>query len=301
LLFKIKIKKSSISNHHSLPLLLMKELSINAPNGLQLFARLWPVEPPKAVVVLVHGHGEHSGRYQWVAEQMNLQGYAVLAMDQQGHGLNSGERGVARMSGLIDDIGLWIAEAVKRYADTPVFLYGHSMGGQVALNYMFDEGRDHSMIKGFILTGPWFELTFPPKKFLMTVIKIGRQIFPDYKEHTGLNAAFISRDNDVVKAYQDDKLVHDYISLDLFSNLFNRGISYRNEVFVLPSPCLIMHGGDDRLTSSNASAAFAAAAQGDITYKIWPKLYHEIHQEPEKVQVLEYAFKWMEQKLKPIK
>ena len=137
----------------------MEELNWKNQEGISLFACHWPVDKPKAVISMVHGLGEHIGRYDHVARWFNQNQVAVVGHDHQGFGKSGGRRGhVSRLDSVLDDIDLALAEARNRYPDVPQFLYGHSLGGNLILNYTL---RRKPVLTGVIATGPWIRLAFP--------------------------------------------------------------------------------------------------------------------------------------------
>ena len=141
--------------------MLHSEFTWQAEDGLQLFAQDWrPESEPHAVVCLVHGIGEHSGRYEHLATFLNQAGYALSAFDLRGHGKSQGQRGHAKTYGvLLDDISRFLAENVKRFPNLSFFLYGHSFGGALVLNYVL---RCHPQITGVIATGASLRTAFKP-------------------------------------------------------------------------------------------------------------------------------------------
>ncbi|MCC7466462.1 MAG: alpha/beta fold hydrolase, partial [Saprospiraceae bacterium] len=136
----------------------MHKLFWTNAQGLQLFAAHWPVSSPRAVIALVHGQGEHIARYDQMARWYNQHEIAVLGFDQQGYGRSEGKRGHApSLDALLDDIGLLLEKTREQYPDLPLFLYGHSMGGGLCLNYTTRRDPD---LTGLIATGPWIRLAF---------------------------------------------------------------------------------------------------------------------------------------------
>jgi alpha-beta hydrolase superfamily lysophospholipase len=259
---------------------------LTAKDGLQLFSRTWLAEKPKAVIALIHGFGEHSGRYAHVADFFNKNGYSVFALDNRGHGKSEGKRGHAPTYGsYLDDIEVFLNYVTTQSAGQPIFLYGHSMGGNLVLNYVL---RRKPTLKGIITTGPWIQLAFAPKPILITIGKLMRSIIPSFSQDSGLNQMHISKDPAVVEAYKNDPLVHGKITASASLSLLEAG-DYLNEYAgEMPIPALIMHGDEDLLTSQPASEAFAKRVSGPITYKKWEGMYHEIHNEPKQLEVFNY-------------
>ncbi|MDO8366884.1 MAG: lysophospholipase [Saprospiraceae bacterium] len=268
---------------------------INA-EGLQLYAANWSVNNPRAVIALVHGQGEHIGRYDFVARWFNEHGIALIGYDQQGYGRSQGKRGHAiNLDVLLNDIGLLLEKTCHMYPNLPVFLLGQSMGGGLVLNYVT---RRKPELAGLIALAPWIRLAFEAPALKIVAGKILKRFMPTLTLPTGLAAHFLSHEEAVVKAYKSDPLVHDKLSaaagialleaakwLDLWAGEFN-------------IPVLLQHGGDDKITSADATRRFFERAKGDVTHREWAGLYHEIHNEKEKEEVHEYTLKWIESKIK---
>lgn len=266
--------------------------TLTAKDGLSLFSRIWATPDSKAVIALIHGFGEHSGRYTHVANFFNKNGYAVFALDNRGHGQSGGKRGHApTYDSYMDDIEVFLNYVTTQSADKPVFLYGHSMGGNLALNYLI---RRQPTLKGVIVTGPWVQLAFEPKPILVTIGKLMRSIFPSFSQDSGLNQTHISKDTAVVEAYKNDPLVHGKITASASLSLLEAGEFLNNYAGEMLISTLIMHGDEDLLTSQPASEAFAKRVSGPVTYKKWEGMYHEIHNEPQQLEVFNYTLGWLE-------
>lgn len=273
----------------------MNALNWKNSQGIELYAAHWPVANPIAVIALAHGQGEHIGRYQHVAEWYNAHGVAVVGFDHQGYGRSGGPRGhVKDLDAFLDDIGLLLEKTAELYPDKPLFLYGHSMGGNLVLNYAL---RRKPELKGLIATSPWIQLAFEAPAIKVLVGKLMRKFMPTLTLPTNLAAHFISQDKAVVEAYKNDPLVHDKISAAAGIALMDAADwldSYKGEV---PMPLLLLHGTGDKIISPVATKAFAERVKGDVTHQEWDGLYHELHNENEKAEVFEYTFNWMKQHL----
>jgi alpha-beta hydrolase superfamily lysophospholipase len=265
-------------------------------DNLTLKMRHWSLPNPRAIVCLVHGFGEHSGRYAHVGQFFNEQNISLVAFDIRGHGESEGKRGHSpSYDAYLDDIQLFIDTVKKEYGDLPLFIYGHSMGGGLVLSYMIR--RSPSNIKGIIASGPWIRLAFEPKPILITLGKLMRSIYPTFTQNSGLVREHLSRDPSVVEANRNDKLVCLEITASAGMGL-TEGAAFLNEFEGdFPVPALIMHGGDDKITSQPASEAFSKRAKGNITYRKWEDMYHEIHNEPEKLMVLNHALAWLNDRI----
>jgi alpha-beta hydrolase superfamily lysophospholipase len=274
-----------------------REWGWKSADGLEMFAQSWePDETPRAVVCLVHGLGEHSGRYAHVGKAFVEAGFVLTGFDVRGHGESGGPRGhTPSYDALMDDIDLFIHLVADRYPGLPRFLYGHSMGGNFVINFAL---RCRPELVGVIATGPWLKLAFQPASSKVALGKIMNNILPRFSQASGLDTWALSHDPEVVNAYENDPLVHDKISARLFLNVFESGLWALDHAAEIPLPLLLMHGGADRITSLEASRQFAASAGDKVTLRIWDGLYHEIHNEPEQGEVFTFMIDWMNTQLK---
>jgi len=272
------------------------EFTQQAPDGVQFYFQSWqPETPPKAVVCLVHGLGEHSGRYAYVAETLAKAGYATLAIDLRGHGQSGGPRGhVPSSEAFLEDIDCLLAEAERRFPDKPRFLYGHSLGGALVLFYTL---RRKPHLAGVVSTSPGFHSPVIEQKLKVAFAKTMAPLLPTMTLPSGLNTNLLSHDPDVIQAYRKDPLVHDRASLAM-ANSTIRAIEWTMEhATEFNTPLLLIHGTADRLTYPSGSQEFAARASGNCTLRLWGGLYHETHNEPEKDQVLAEIIHWLDDQL----
>jgi len=275
----------------------MFESGWEGKDGIKFYMRGWePDKKPKAVVCLVHGLGEHAGRYAHVGEAFAKAGYALVGFDERGHGKSGGARGhTPTYDAMMDDIEALLAQAAARYPKLPMFLYGHSMGGNQVINFAL---RRKPALKGVIATGPWLKIAFEPPALQMTLGRTMNKIAPGFTQKSGLETASLSRDRKIVDAYNNDPLVHDKISARLFVSMYDAGLWAFDHAAEFPLPLLLMHGSGDRITSAEASREFAERAGKKATWHAWDGLYHEIHNEPEKAKVLETMVEWMDGQLR---
>jgi alpha-beta hydrolase superfamily lysophospholipase len=262
--------------------------------GLQLRYRSWHVDEPVAVIALMHGQGEHIGRYDHVAAYFNERKVAVYGFDHQGHGKSDGKRGhTPNLQVLLDDIAAHVIDVREQWPQTPLFVYAHSMGGMLSLNTALHGMLDGADVRGLIATGPWIRLAFeaPPIKVLAG--KLLRHVVPSLSLPTGLAAHFVSSDPEEVRKYQQDPLVHGVVSASAGISLMEGASFLDTFTGEVPFPMLIMHGTDDKLTSQPASEAFSERLTGDVTYRAWEGLYHELHNEPDQDAVLKVIWEWM--------
>ena len=272
------------------------ENQVKAKDGTNIFIREWlPEGEIKAVVCLVHGFGEHSNRYTSVAEAFTLENIAILAYDLRGHGLSGGKRGhTPTYEHLMEDISLILAEAKSIHKDLPIILYGHSMGGNLVLNYVL---RYNPSIKAVIVTSPWLGLAFSPSKILLFLVKIMSKLSPSLSISNKLDINYLSHDLKNNSDYKDDPLVHSFISTGLFTAIESSGAWAVANSSKFNKELLLMQGSEDHITSLIATREFAKNVKSNITFKIWDGMYHEIHNELDKKKVVAYMLSWIKERL----
>ena len=275
------------------------EATWKSKDGIDFFVRGWePVAPPKAVVALVHGHGEHTGRYQHVAQAMTEVGYAFIGFDLRGHGRSGGIRGhFPSLDHAMGDIKDFFVFLTMRYPSLPQFLYGHSLGGLLVLTYAL---QSKSGLKGVIASAAGLRSEVHDQKLKVSLAKVMGSIAPTVLIPSGLDDTLLSHDPEVIRAYKADPLVHDRMSL-AFGKAGLRATDYAWEhAAAFSVPLLIMHGTDDRNTYAHGSADFAMLASRsnpDVTLKLWEGMYHELHNELEQAQILHFMIDWLDRHL----
>ncbi len=276
--------------------MITEEFNWKTTDGLTLQACNWQPEADlRGVVCLVHGLGEHLGRYRQVAAYFTNAGIGVLSFDLRGHGKSQGKQGyIPSYDILLDDVQRLLTEAGTRYPAKPIFLYGHSLGGNLVINYALR--RKPSLI-GVISTSPFLHPGFNPPASKLALGKIMYSVWPGFTMPNGLELQALSKDPRVVDAYINDRLVHNHLSARLGLDMLKSGEWAMNHAAELSVPLLLMHGDADRLTSASASREFARGAGEKCTLKIWDGGYHELHNEPEQREVLGYMLNWMEARL----
>lgn len=262
--------------------------------GETFFAQGWNPAQTKGVVCIVHGFNEHSTRYAHVAEWLCNAGYAVLTYDEFGHGKTTGKRGhVPSYDAFLDSVKIILDEAETRFPGVKKYLWGHSMGGNIATNYIL---RRQPSLAGAIATGPLFKLGFEPPAFKVFLAKMMVNIYPAFTEKAELDSQGISRDKEEVRKYNADPFNHGKITAGTFLGFFEAGKWALAHATDLKIPMLVMHGTADRLTSPEGSKEFAESVPGNlVTLKLWDGFYHELHNEPEpdRSEVLTYITNWL--------
>ena len=271
---------------------LPQRVSLSTPDGETLALRRLPAPgPARAVVVVVHGLGEHAGRYHGLAECLHEWGFAVWAHDHYGHGESSGPRGgLPSELRLVDDLALVVDDARRENPGLPLVLLGHSLGGLVVAS-LIARGVRH--VNAAVLSSPGLDPGLNGfQKLLLAVLP---RIAPDLRVGNGLDDNYLSHDPAVVQAYRDDPLTHDRIGGRLARFLAYEGEAVQQRAANWPVPTLLLYAGDDRLVRPAASRAFAAAAapSGKVEAQCFDTLYHEIFNELEADPVFEALQRWL--------
>jgi len=270
------------------------EFSIKLSNGMVLKGIVQgPGENTRAVVVMVHGLGEHIQRYNHWADLFRNSGIGFVGVDLPGHGRSPGMRGHIGSYGIIKEtIDLLLNTSRQTFPGIPLYIYGHSMGGGLVLNYLI---KTNPRISGAIVTSPWLKLAYTPPKIKMFFASALNNIVPWLIQSSGLNTECISSDPEVVKQYRNDPLVHGKISVRLFNIAVNSAKYALEHSSELKVRTLLLHGSDDKIVSPDGSREFASKA-AKVDLKIFEGGYHELHNEPFKQEVFDYIIKWIDQK-----
>jgi len=268
-------------------------------DGLNVALYDWPLPMrwrPRAVVLVVHGLGEHAWRYDPLAQRLNEWGFCVRAYDQRGHGESGGARGVIPSdTALLDDLAEVVDDTRRHIArpwECPLILMGHSMGGLVASTFVH---RNIAPVDGLVLSSPALDAGIGPlQKKLMRLLY---RWAPNLALGNGLDASKISHSSTVVDAYANDRLVHDRISARLAHFIDSNGPRVVAAAPRWHVPTLLLYAGADRLVRPDGSRAFAAMAPRDkVTSHCFDGLYHEIFNEQDPSAVYGALRAWLDQR-----
>lgn len=270
------------------------ERTFTAADGATIYRQQWlPEGDPKAVVCIVHGHGEHSGRYGNVVDALLQRGFAVFTFDLRGHGKSSGTRGDLRFAETMEDIDELLADAQQQVPGVPVILYGHSLGGLLSMTYTVQRQPD---LAAHVSTAPLLDTELREQWLKVTLANILGNVLPWVTLPVGGDAQGISRDPEVVAAYEADPMVHDKASF-AFAKQSLEAMNDLREIDKYPVPLLLIHGTADEWTIPAASREFAERVSGDVTLYEYEGLYHEPHHEPEKEQIFADIMEWLESRV----
>ena len=269
-----------------------QEFQYHGAGGLALFGQSWkPDTPARALVVMTHGHGEHSGRYGHVAASLVSRGLAVATYDLRGHGRSEGPRGYVRdWDNYRQDLKMFLAHLDAEFRDLPLLLYGHSFGGTMVLDYVL---RDPTNLNGVIASAPSLGRPNIPA-ILFTLSQILSKIYPRFSMATQLDATTLSRDPQVVSAYQNDPMVHSVGTARLGTELTRITDWIQANAAKLQVPLLIVHGAKDGLVNPEDSRRFFENVEyHDKTYMDLPDGFHEPHNDIDKEKVIKEIGDWM--------
>jgi alpha-beta hydrolase superfamily lysophospholipase len=251
-----------------------------------------PASQPLGTVVLVHGLGEHAGRYGEVAAHLHQWGFAVRAYDQQGHGQSEGARGDLLRPGSLQADLCRVIDDTRQHPSLqgiPLILLGHSMGGLVVARTLAEGLRP---VDAAVLSSP--ALGAFPNFFQKILLAILPRIAPHLRVDNGLKAEFVSRDPDVVKAYQADAMVHRRIATGLAAWILKNGDKTLDDAAKWQVPTLLLYAGQDRLVNAQASADFARSApKAVVQAECFEAMYHEIFNDLYRAQVFTALKRWL--------
>ncbi|MFS0775610.1 alpha/beta hydrolase [Neobacillus sp. 3P2-tot-E-2] len=260
----------------------------------------WEAEgEAKAVIVMVHGAMEHHRRYGWLIEMWRESGFHVIMGDLPGQGMTTRSRRghIDSFEEYISEVKEWI-KAAFRY-EIPVFLFGHSMGGLIAIRLLQEERFD---LAGVILSSPCLGLVHTPPKILDLLSYGINVVFPSLKMNSGITVDMATRNQDVIEADKDDTLYITKVSVRWYREL----VEAMKEAFLSIEgtkdvPMLVMQASDDKIVNKiPVKDWFNHAPLSEKRFKEWPKLYHEIFNEPERDDIFEYAKDFVISQLKAI-
>lgn len=276
---------------------------MNTPDGLSLHTRHWRAvstagSPAWGTAVLVHGLGEHIGRYEHVAAHLNAQGWDVRGFDHRGHGRSGGRRGdIAASDSLLSDLGAFLREVRGADAARPLVLIGHSLGGLVAARFVAEglaasPAGWHLPVDGLVLSSPAIDPGLSAVQ--KALLAVGPRLLPHLCVNNGLQPEWVCSDPAVVQAYRQDPLVHDRISGLLGRFIADAGPLVLARAPAWQVPTLLMWSGQDRCVSPRGSQRLAQALPPALVEaRPFERLAHEIFNEPERAQVLARLSGWL--------
>lgn len=271
----------------------MHSYKVQTKDQILLHVQQWnDNKKSKGTICIVHGLGEHQGRYAHVAKFYIENGFQVYSYDQRGHGKSEGKRG--HSPGLdynLDDL----ERVVKTIPHHHLYLYGHSFGGNVLANFLIR--KQPKYLRGAILSAAWMKLSKEPHPVELGLAKAMNIIFPNFTQNNKLDANDLSYDESVCKAYNGDPLNHNQISVRLFSDFYPAGKWAIDNAHKLPIKTLLIHGEDDAIICKSGTESFAQNSNGMALSKVFAKTKHEPHNDLSKEDVFAYTLNWLEESL----
>jgi alpha-beta hydrolase superfamily lysophospholipase len=265
--------------------------------SLSIYYQCWePETGSRALILLVHGAGEHSGRYQRFAEFFTARGYVVAALDHPGHGKSEGRYGhVERFDDFVDTLAMFHRQVSGEFPGLPQLLLGHSMGGLISSLYLL---QHQQAFAGCVLSGPAIKTGIEPPRIQMLLIRLLSALLPTLGV-LQLDASGVSRDPAEVEKYVSDPLVHHgKMTARKVAELFRGMQQIQAEAGKITLPLLILHGGDDAMTAPEGSRFLHdAVGSQDKTLTIYPGLYHEIFNEPEREEIFRELADWCDRRV----
>ena len=263
-------------------------------DGKELYLNSYiPDGDVKGIIIAVHGFGEYGSRYETLASKFCEKEYAFIIYDQRGHGLTEGDKGVIDGAILTKDLEFVLSKVKKIYTSEPLILYGHSMGGNIALRYLCDI-KDKTDIKLSIISSPWLKVHKNPPLPLISLLRtiLGK----NFTFKTKLNE--LSHDDKYLKEIGYKKLGHKVISFGLAEQIMKNGLYVLDHPSDIMVPTLLMSAGEDKVVDTKTIKRLADFNNHNITYINWEGFYHELHNEKQRDLVFNEMIKYIEIYLK---
>ena len=251
---------------------------------------------PWAALTLVHGFGDHGGRFAGMATSLASFGIAVQALDLVGHGRSPGRRGcIHSYDQLLDEVHDSLQHSTDSFPRIPQFLFGQSMGGNLVLNLALRRPLDVKRVNGLIVVSPMLRAGEMPKERFMDAGRWLASKIPNWRIKAPVVVAKLSHDRRAQDAYLRDRWVHRNMSLRLAINLVDSGLWALENSPLLQSRTLLMHGSEDTLTCPKASQLFAEKSNGMAMFRLWNGCRHDLHDELQRERVFDFMTRWMKQ------
>jgi alpha-beta hydrolase superfamily lysophospholipase len=262
--------------------------TIKAHDGLRLFYRIWNSNADRRrSLILVHGLGEHSGRYVHVGDYFAKVGYRTIAFDLRGHGRSGGKPVFVKR---YEELAADVQSVVTHFGENGSFLFGHSMGGQLIL---WAARHCRMNLSGVIASAPWLGLAQAPPLWQVFLGRALNRSMPGVRFLTNVDATNLSHDQAHLDSLEDLDLLHNFITVRFYFEAIRAALQIIEDP-VINFPVLLVQGGDDRVISREAVEAFFKRLQAPVkTLKIYPGLFHELHNEIARLEVMEFFLDWM--------
>lgn len=267
-----------------------------AADGLRLHAIAWKAERPRAAVFLSHGLGEHAGRYAGLARDFTRRGISLYVLDHRGHGRSGGPRAYTpRFARLVDDLEGFRRRVARDAPGLPLFLYGHSLGGLIALRWL--QAHGDVKLAGAVLSAPLLEVKVQAPRWKLALAAPLSRLLPALPMKNEIDPAELTHDAAHVRAYREDPLVSNRITPRLFTEMVAAMAQARAEGARITVPLLFLIPGEDSIVQEDENLRFAAELRGDVTVRRYPGFRHEPHNEVERDQPVGDVLAWMDERI----
>ena len=262
--------------------------------GCEIFFQSWSAQSTRGAIVLVHGVGEHSGRYGNIIGRLDGKKISVYAHDHRGHGKSGGKRGhIDSIEDYIYDLKTFVDYIRDQNKKIPMVLFGHSMGGLIALKYALTYPED---MDALVLSSPGLVPSFRVPAWKSALGRLLSRLMPDLQMRSGIDPGHVSRDEKVVRAYVEDPMVHDLVTARWFTEITSTAGECMERAGELTMPLLVFHGKDDKIVDFSGSVrVFENFRSKNKELRMFDGLYHETMNEPEtdRKKVLDYVERWL--------
>lgn len=262
--------------------------TIKGQDGVMLFCRIWNGDTVGGKdLFLVHGLGEHSGRYVHVGRYFAKAGYRTIAFDLRGHGRSGGKPVFINR---YEELAADVRSVVDHFGGKASFLFGHSMGGQLVL---WAAGHCRMNLAGVIASAPWLGLAQPPPPWQVILARMLNRSLPGFRFSTNVDRANLSHDQGHLDSLEDLDLLHEFITVRFYFEAMRAAEQIADKA-AIDVPVLLVQGGDDRVISRDTVETFYKRLKAPLkTLKIYPDLFHELHNETERREVMDFFLGWM--------
>lgn len=271
---------------------MLREFLLDVGDGTKLQGYVWEPEnnkTVKALAVIIHGLGEHAAKYDEYARYFVSQGIAVFSMDLRGHGKSPGKRGhTSPRSRILSDIDNLCETASKEYPGIPLFIYGHSMGGNLGLDHRIEGTRKPA---GYIITSPWIRLHRKVSLLQAVALRVLTRIKPDFCIDNGIKSSSLSSDESQI--VHGDPLAHRLVSISTVLDCYDASEKILRNSHKDYGELLLLHGTEDFVCSIEGSRDFMKHASALCTYREWEGCRHELQHDKDRETVREYISDWI--------
>lgn len=269
---------------------------LKVSDGAKLYYQKWMPEDPKAIIVFVHGLADHVGRYEPFTRYFSLRGYGVALFDMRGHGRSGGRKThINRFYDYIYDLSQFVSFVKKNSPDVPVFLVGHSFGGQIVLNFTVRYSKD---LRGIVALSPNIGVKLDMPEWKFKIAKVAVKCLPRYRIASNVNMNNLSHDENIVNSYRNDPNIPKDLTLKCGLEILKNSELVMALASRIHLPTLLMHGDSDNICDVEATKKFYMRVPGSSKQlKVYHGLYHELLNENGKERVFGDMEAWFEEQL----